>query len=206
MIASILRLSRSDIKKLRVKDDYSLHRVVFNLFEDCRSESEKKTGCSSGILYVDKGGNWQERKILILSNRPPSIPEYGRVESKKVNESFLSYDNYQFEVAVNPCKRDIKTGKVIPIKEKGDIIDWFLKKAKSSWGIEVNKLNIDIKKIGVKSFEKKGHHVTYSFAIITGQLFVIQREEFIKSFQGGLGRGKAFGFGLLQLKPLINLN
>jgi CRISPR system Cascade subunit CasE len=32
MIASVLRLSRSDCKALRVTDPYSIHRVVYSLF------------------------------------------------------------------------------------------------------------------------------------------------------------------------------
>ncbi|NOU14960.1 MAG: hypothetical protein HOO92_13515, partial [Methylococcaceae bacterium] len=43
MHASVLRLSRSDVKALKITDAYSLHRVVYDLFDDVRSEQQKQT-------------------------------------------------------------------------------------------------------------------------------------------------------------------
>jgi CRISPR system Cascade subunit CasE len=37
---------------------------------------------------------------------------------------------------------------------------------------------------------------------LTGELEIVDRSLFIKSFQQGIGRGRAFGFGLLQIAPL----
>ena len=45
MIASALHLSRSDVKALKITDAYSLHRVVYDLFDDIRTETEKKSQC-----------------------------------------------------------------------------------------------------------------------------------------------------------------
>src|SRR4051794_21338344 len=69
--ASVLRLSRADINILGVKDAYALHKVVYGLFEDVRSDAEKQTSASSGIVYADKGGDFNMRQILMLSNRKP---------------------------------------------------------------------------------------------------------------------------------------
>ena len=41
MIASVLHLDRRDIKALRITDPYSLHRVVYSLYDDVRSAEEK---------------------------------------------------------------------------------------------------------------------------------------------------------------------
>lgn len=53
MFASRYRLSPHDAKALRVTDTYSLHRVVYGLFDDVR-EGDREKG--SGILFVDMGG------------------------------------------------------------------------------------------------------------------------------------------------------
>jgi CRISPR system Cascade subunit CasE len=42
MFASVLHLSRADVKSLKITDAYSLHRVVYDLFDDICSESEKQ--------------------------------------------------------------------------------------------------------------------------------------------------------------------
>ena len=204
MIASVLRLSRSDIKNLKITDAYSLHRVVYSLFEDGRTGAEKKASVPSGILYADKGGDFNNRNILLLSNRKPNIPEFGEVESREIPESFLQHEIYRFEVILNPTKRDKNTRKTVPIKGREQILKWFVAKAPASWGFSVKAESLQINNLSVKTFEKKGHIVTQGSAALQGELTVVDREKFRISFQQGIGRGRAFGFGLLQIVPIAN--
>jgi CRISPR system Cascade subunit CasE len=44
--------------------------------------------------------------------------------------------------------------------------------------------------------------VTNNAARITGVLRVVDKEKFQSSFYQGLSRGRAFGFGLLQIVPI----
>ena len=60
MFASRYRLSPHDAKALRVTDTYSLHRVVYGLFDDVR-EGDREKG--SGILFVDMGGSFLSCQI-----------------------------------------------------------------------------------------------------------------------------------------------
>ena len=207
MIASMLYLTRADIKALKIKDVYSLHRVIYSLFEDVRSDHEKHASQTSGILYADKGGDYKNRKILILSNRLPGTPVHGEIKTKTVPESFLQYDHYGFEVIMNPTKRDKNTGKTVAICGREAITKWFISKAPKSWGFTVNPENLQIQSMSVQCFEKGGHAVTQGKAIFKGELTVLDRELFIKkSFEQGIGRGRAFGFGLLQIIPLSVTN
>jgi len=105
MIATVWRLSRSDCKILRVTDPYSIHRIVYSLFP-------KKGGKSRNFLFADKGGTFNERTILILSEEQPEKPPYGELLSKEIPKSFLQQDHYGFEVVINPVIRDSKTGKI----------------------------------------------------------------------------------------------
>jgi len=202
MIASILRLGPKDIKILRITDDYSLHRVVYSLFEDRRSEAEKNASIPSGFLYADKGGDRNGRLILLLSDREPLKPEYGILESKSVDDKFLTFDRYRFEVIINPTKRDNKSRKIIALRDRGEIASWFIDKAPASWGFIVHSPTLQVKSLQVKQFVKENQSVTHGGAELSGELEVVDRALFIKSFQQGIGRGRAFGFGLLQLAPL----
>lgn len=202
MIASALHLDRQAIKRLKIKDEYSLHRVIYSLFEDIRSSQQKQTGVSSGILYADKGGDITHRKILILANRNPIVPEQGELSSKKIADNFLDYQSYRFEVVINPCQRHNKSRKIVPIKGREAIAEWFINKSPQSWGFKVVSEEIEATNNHVKQFDKKGHQVTQGYATVIGTLQVIDKEKFIKSFQQGIGRGKAFGCGLLQIVPL----
>lgn len=192
MIASVLRLSRSDCKALKIIDAYSIHRVVYELFP----------GESRDFLFVDKGGDFHARQILILSDRSPGIPQYGEIQSKLIADSFLEHDNYGFEVTLNPTKRDRQTGKTVAIRGRKNLHQWFLGKA-PSLGFEVQAESLEIRHAGVQTFDlENGKIVTHNSATFIGKLKVTDRVKFRRSFQKGIGRAKGFGFGLFQIIPL----
>lgn len=203
--ASVLQLSRSDIKTLKIKDAYTLHKVVYGLFEDVRSETEKQGSVASGIVYVDKGGDFNVRRILILSTRKPHLtPQFGEVETKAVHASFLAYKRYAFEVTLNPTKRDRNSGKVVPIRGRENIEAWFKERAPVSWGFRVNEDTLQVSQTSIQTFEKSGQTVTHRSATLKGDVTILDVEKFQQSFIRGIGRGRAFGFGLLQIAPIKN--
>ncbi len=209
MIASALHLSLADVKALKIIDTYSLHVAIYSLFDDIRSPEDKQKSIPSGILYADKGGDFDGRKILMLSNRQPKIPEHGELSIKKIADSFLDYENYRFEVIVNPTKRDNKTRKLLAIKKLTDdeestrqkIAKWFIDKA-PQWGFTVSPEHLEVREVEVKRFKKGGHEVTQAQAKVLGRLTVTDKAMFVQSFQHGIGRGRAFGCGLLQIVPM----
>ncbi len=200
---SELRLSREDIKVLKVRDAYSMHRVVYGLFENVRNTADEQSNESSGILWVYKGGDYQVRKILLLSTRKPhQSPQFGVVKTKAISSKFLEYDDYEFKVRVNPTKRNDLTRKIEAIKGRENIISWANKRSQESWGFAININSLQVQINPVQSFIKNDNTVTHGSAVLTGVLKVTNRENFLKSFIHGIGRAKAFGFGLLQIIPI----
>lgn len=204
MIAGVLRLSRADIKALKITDAYSLHRVVYDLFEDVRSKEEKLASKASGILYADKGGDFSHRQILLLANRRPQQPQHGELQMRAIPDDFLRHERYRFEVMVNPTKREKATKRLMPIRGREAVAEWFMAKAPGAWGFSVDPEHLQVLKLTVREFDKKGHTVTQGQALLQGVLTVTERSRFITSFQQGIGRGRAFGCGLLQIVPMVN--
>ncbi len=201
--ASVLDLTRKDVKVLNIKDAYSLHKVVYGLFDDIRSNDEKQNSTPSGIVYAEKGGDFNHRRILMLSNRKPhQTPQFGSVQTKPVHTDFLAHEFYAFEITLNPGRRDKHTGKIMAIRGREAIEQWFKDRAPKSWGFSVNPANLEIQNLNVQTFEKGGKVITHGSATLKGTLTVIDRERFAQSFTEGIGRGRAFGFGLLQIRPL----
>ena len=196
MYLSAYRLSRTDSRHLRLTDCYSVHRVVYDLFDPVRSEGEQT---HSGILYVDKGEDRQERLVLILSNRLPKTPAYGKVETRTLERSHLDFSTYRFEIVVNPVRRNNQTRKIVSVRGRAAIARWFMDKA-PAWGFAVPELSLQVAEITVDRFKAK-EAVTLGKARLTGMLHVTDRQRFVQSVCQGIGRGRAFGCGLLQIVP-----
>jgi CRISPR system Cascade subunit CasE len=203
MIASILTLDRFDCKALKITDPYSIHRVIYSLFP--KTDNKERD-----FLFSDKGGSFNERKILILSKRPPLQPEHGAIESREIPASFLNWDYYGFEIRLNPTKREKTSGKIVPVQgrekqgektKREKLLEWFCSKSES-WGFVTERESLQIQSRGVQSFEKQNGQVTQNVATFIGKLKVKDRPLFIKNFEEGIGRGKSFGFGLLEIVPL----
>lgn len=210
LYASVLKLDRHDVSALRVTDLYSLHRVVYSLFEDVRNDEQKRSGASSGILFADQGGGRLGRCILVLSTRAPRASINGtamNLETKEVPDTFLSGVTYRFQVTVNPTRRNNKTRKLEPVRGREAVLEWFAERAKSSWGFEVMERHSQVDKIEVIRFEHSGKgRVTIAQAQIRGCLNVLDQERFRRSVSQGIGRARSFGCGLLQLVPTTHHN
>ena len=192
MIASMLKLTRSDCKDLKLTDAYSVHRIIYDLFP----------GENRDFLFADKGGDFNSRHILILSKREPTNIKKGEIHSKKVPHEFLEQFNYSFEVRLNPTKRDKTTGKIVAITGRDNLMNWFVKKA-PALGFEIDPDSLDISSNGVQKFDLgDGKWVTHNSAVFLGKLKVTDRMKFQESFCKGIGRAKGFGFGLFQISPL----
>lgn len=207
LFASVLHLDRKAIRALRITDPYSLHRVVYSLFADVRDERSKTASQSSGLLYADQGGDFSGRKILMLSNRQPAdnVDElYGEVRCKLIPEGFLEHPHYRFKVIINPTHRDNASRQLKPVKGREAISEWFCQRAEHSWGFKPSQTHIDVSRVDVLQFNnKQQHRITLSQAHIQGLLTVTDPTKFKRGFAQGVGRGRAFGCGLLQLVPLL---
>jgi CRISPR system Cascade subunit CasE len=208
MIASVLHLDRKAVKALRITDPYSLHRVVYSLYKDVRDSDQKNASQSSGILFADQGGDFHGRRILMLADRSPAEfidGQYGQVVSKAISEDFLNHTQYRFKVIVNPTRRDTASRKLMPVKGRESIAQWFVDRGQKSWGFSVSPKDLQVDNIEILRFNDKNQQlVTICRAHLQGQLNISDPAQFRNSFTQGIGRARAFGCGLLQIVPLIN--
>lgn len=208
MIASVLKLDRAAVKALRITDPYSLHRVVYGLYQDVRDVAGKAGHTPSGILHADQGGDFHGRNILLLADRAPAEHTeggFGEVRSKVIPIDFLDHARYRFKVIVNPTRRDSANGKLLPVKGREAVASWFAERGPASWGFQVSPDHLQVDRLEVLQFKDKSQrNVTLAQAHVQGQLTVTDREQFRRSFASGIGRGRSFGCGLLQVVPLID--
>ncbi len=207
MIASVLHLDRKAVKTLRITDAYSLHRVVYSLYQDIRDSESKKASESSGILYADQGGDHKGRRILMLADRPPIEAmdgQQGKVQSRPIPDNFLEHGQYRFKVIINPTRRDSASRKLLPVRGREAVAQWFAERSANSWGFSVVTEHLQVDKIDIQQFkDKQQRQVTIAQAHVQGLLRVTDQVQFQHSFTRGIGRGRAYGCGLLQIVPII---
>jgi len=208
LTASVLHLDRAAIHALRITDPYSLHRVVYGLYPDVRDGAAKSASQSSRILWADQGGDIRGRKILLLADRAPAEQAeggHGQVQSRTIADGFMGHERYRFKVIVNPTRRDSASGKLMPVKGREAVAAWFAERGPASWGFAVSPEHLQVERSEVLQFKDKAQRpVTLAQAHISGQLQVTERAQFQNSFAKGIGRGRSFGCGLLQIVPLLD--
>ena len=205
LFATQLRLGLKDLTFHKVTDAYSVHRVIYSLFDDYRNSEEKKLSKSSGFLFTELKQRNLFREFLIISDREPKQLDFkdSSLLTRTVPEPFLRFKHYRFNVVINPTKRDPSSGNLIPICGRSEISDWFCDKSAKTWGFLVNEINVG--ETNVLKFNGKNNRKIVIFqASLSGSLTVIDQSSFIKAFSNGIGRGHAFGCGLLQITPIFD--
>lgn len=124
---------------------------------------------------------------------------------KRITENSL----WQFKLCANPVliqstkNSNTKRGKVKGLNSYKERMDWLLKKQKD-FGFSVNLDKTGIVSSRFLSFKKAGNNspVSLTECVFTGILKVTDVELFRKALCEGIGKGKAYGMGLLTIVPV----
>lgn len=197
LYAAKLILHPSAMRRLRITDTYGLHRTVMDLMDPVRTDSELNASVSSGVQWVDKGERLYGREIQLLLNREPreqKFPDDVLFAFREIPENFFQSKQYRFALTANTVV--VSKGKRIPLKKDDQRIEWMNRKADFS-GFRLDALNIDARDVDV--FEKDGKQLFYAKTLFSGILTVLDSDIFWNVFSVGIGKGRAFGCGMLQL-------
>lgn len=161
-----------------------------------------KTICTMlGSDRASAGALWamdDARTLIIRAHEMPDVetlrPEYRimmLVASAPVPDAFVIDDTYRFQLTASNVKRDNRTRKIMPVHAE----DWLRARAARN-GFRVGDLDVHTAKIRGGQNNKT---VLLSAAHYTGTLTVTDPAAFGNAMRAGIGRGKAYGCGLLTL-------
>jgi CRISPR system Cascade subunit CasE len=204
-------------------DLYAQHRFVMSAFPDLRGSERQSEGSQSqqGVLYrLDTMKQSDEIFFLVQSM---VAPEWGKAEAlhraticsavfREWNPTFMQGARYRFRLRANPsvCRvnRD-EAGKRNPKREglftEEAQRDWLIRTAeRCGFGVQSEAVVITPKgKLEGAMPQNEGKRQTNMVTCFTvdfdGALFVKDAERFAVSLREGVGRGKAWGCGLLSL-------
>lgn len=114
-------------------------------------------------------------------------------ESELYQNTFAVGEQQSFTLRLNPSYRSRENGKCIALLPVSK--DWIQKKLKQA-GVK-GMYNIISEKS--RCFMKGSTKITLSSVFITGFLEVFDDRKFAHALRKGIGRGKSFGFGMINI-------
>ena len=185
----------------RIGDRYRWHQEIWKAFPGIPEGTEQE------FLYrIDR----KESRITlwILSSAEPQSLGWGHWETKPVAETFLNHKRYEFALCANPTVMRVvrlddgsrkKNGRRTAIYGEDELKQWLAQKGEAAgFRVEQSRCEPPVKEYFYKG-NKQGVHARVDFQ---GVLTVTDRDAFKTAWKNGIGPTKAFGFGLLLLKPL----
>lgn len=203
-----------DVENRRKMKHASHIGAIHSLIEDSFPE-EKQIGIRTRKLWrIDPLGG--KRYLLIVSEK---MPDHNALETIGVRENIQTKDyepflsrlengmTARFRVKLNPVwsSRDGKAkgerGRVVPVPD-GEQKQYLLNRAEQN-GFSLKEEDYDIVERGVELYRKKGQQDIYlKKAVYEGILTITDKRALERVLREGMGKKKAYGFGLMTLIPM----
>lgn len=153
--------------------------------------------------------------LLIVSETAPDLQQLetygvaGTARTKSYDaflQSLQEQQSYRFKLTANPVKaesdRSRKRGRVVPILQREEQLHYLAERAETN-GFEVQPEAVMITESGREMLKKTNSRdvrllkVTYE-----GVLKITDKKRFLSALTHGIGKKKAYGFGLMTVIPL----
>lgn len=152
--------------------------------------------------------------VLLTTCKPTQSQSFQNLftyQSKQINDQFLSYKTYRFFSQVNPTWRDPYSHKIKAITDYGEIKAW-LERQLNCYNCKLTNSFFNISSVKALKFrhsnsicgQKIFSDICINSCIVEGVLESDSIESLRTLLKTGIGRAKAFGFGLVQIVPVIN--
>ena len=212
MYISQVEIDLNNRRKIR---DLTHLGAYHNWVEMSFPEEINETKRSRKLWRIDKIGD--RTFLLIVSEEKPDLKALGKYgvdntartkDYEKFLEKLKEGQTLRFRVALNPVisKMDEITkgrGKIYPCYNIEDQRKFFLERSLKN-GFELKDEDFQIVERAHPLLKKKGmKNVKLNKVVYEGKLKIKDREKFIKILKEGIGREKAYGFGMMTVIPVM---
>lgn len=189
------RIGRKEALRHRLVSAYDLHKLLWNCFPG-RPEAKRDF-----LFRCDNRG--AELKILMLSETKPEACAWAMWDGvKEVDPAFPAGTLYCFRLRANPTVRTKEDGKLRAVTGEEELNGWLARKGESNgFALRAEPEFADCR---LERFPKTpgGREISLNVVEIGGVLAVTDEAAFGEAFRRGIGRGRAFGCGMLLLKRI----
>lgn len=190
-----------------LRDANDMHRNVMAGFSE--SEEQKTVRSDKHVLY--RLFSRRDRlELLIASEERPDVEALARrgfhTEEALIRDISALRDVFtvgrclRFELLASPCKKvggDCKNSRREFLWESEKRMDWLRRKGESG-GFQVLQASEISQRIDVLG-RRAGMQIKHSAMLFSGVLCITDAEAFWKCYTQGIGPGKAYGLGMLNV-------
>ncbi len=198
--------------------DSDAARLEFGLLY--RLETNARTGVVTALVQSRIQPDWNKLPADYLLDVSDN-PTYKSIDQSY--ESLITGMRLTFRLRANPTRKietksladgTKRNGKRVELFREEDQIAWLLRKAAiSGFRVLTLQLNADVPNVRIKpenkalgfrgnAGEKQKQRLTFGSVLFDGELEITDAKTFKETLEGGIGSGKAYGFGLLSLGPI----
>jgi CRISPR system Cascade subunit CasE len=202
-----LTLDRAEAARRGLHGLYEWHKLSWTFFPEKKKEDKRDF-----LTRLDASEH--EFRFTILSEQKPCKPDSDIAaywKEREVPESFYQKGRYLFKVFANPTKtlsrRDPKGNKKkygshYAIIKPEELRTWLLHKGEQHGFRVLDEPELEISPPVFHKIYRKNDEGVLIGVEFKGCLEVIDKIEFKKVANEGIGRARGFGFGMIVLKPI----
>lgn len=169
-----------------IHDPYELHRFIWKAFP---------VSTDRPFLFAVKGARDRFLAVDVRSSEEPKTNVFMAAKKRHVY-SIETGDRLRFEVIINPTWCDSQTRKRMPIYSHTGQINWIAARPNSGFKL----ISAQVMAQWDVSFYKKRTHGVIHKSWLVGKLEIVNPELFALVLTNGIGRGRSFGCGMLEIK------
>ena len=195
-----------DIKKQRAMQALDNPEIIHGMIENCFTGERQRN-----LWRIDELNG--QTYLMVLSQTEtdftPVMNQIGTLNLKWETKDYKPLLNrikretvWHFRLVANPIMsvkgKDEARGKVKAITIAEHQKGWLIRQGEKH-GFSIEPRQLDVIRSEWRTFRNKGKNITTLQATFEGILTVTDAELFIKALQDGIGREKAYGFGMLTV-------
>lgn len=191
---TIIRLNRRRATMMVIGNDEALHGLVYSGTPEVKSRVLYRLDEDKAGLYLTvRSSSILDYTSVVEEYGWPRLPYEEQVSTSTVRTDYNKNDSLSFVLRANTVRRNGRKERTVYSHD--DLVQWLMDRSHVH-GFRL--VSVAVLGTGHMNVTKR-RHVSMPWADYAGRLVVEDSDGFARTLSEGLGRGKAYGMGLLMV-------
>lgn len=196
---TIIRLNRRRSTMMVIGNDEALHGLVYSGTPEVKDRVLYRLDEDKAGLYLTVRSSYVPDYTSVVEEYGwPRLPYDEQVSTSTVRTDYNRGDSLSFVIRANTVRRNGRKKRTVYSHD--DLVQWLMDRSHVH-GFRL--VSVAVLGTGHMNVTKR-RHVSMPWADYVGRLMVEDADAFARTLSEGLGRGKAYGMGLLMVTGFKN--